>query len=154
MEGRTSSKPSWHPEDGDLVLYLDGESGWFRSLRVRVHLLRCKECLRRLGTMDAQMAILAEQGSEELDGIRRNLMAAMRAYEEGAPTVTFQVTPEVRKMLEEYVGVRMAAQVEERVHHSANTREAYDTVDRTLRLLMGGKAAASLRAKLLQEMAR
>lgn len=154
MEGRTSSKPSWHPDTGDLVLYLDGESGWLASLRVRVHLLRCRECLRKVGAMDAQMAALAEAGSGELAGIRQNLMAAMRAYEEGAPARTFQVTPEIRKMLEEYVGVRMAAQLEERVLHSSNTREAYDYVDRTLRLLMGGKAAASLRTKLLQEMPR
>lgn len=154
MEGRTSSKPSWHPHNGDLVLYLDGEFGWLRSLRVRVHLLRCKECLRRLGTLDAQMAALSEAGSEELDGIRRNLMAAIRAYEEDAPAAKFQVTPEIRKTLEEYVGVRMAAQLEERVLHSSNTREAYDSVDRTLRLLMGGKAAASLRSRLLQEMTR
>lgn len=154
MEGRTSSKPSWHPDNGDLVLYLDGESGWLASLRVRVHLVRCKECLRRLGTLDAQMSVLSEGGSEELNGIRRNLMAAMRAYEQGAPAVTFHVTPEIRKMLEEYVGVRMAAQLEERVQHSSNTREAYDYVDRTLRLLMGGRAAASLRSKLLQEMTR
>lgn len=154
MEGRTSSNPSWHPDNGDLVLYLDGASGWFASLRVRMHLLRCKACARRVGTLEEQMAAMAQMGSEELNGIRRNLMEAMIAYESGAPATGFQVTPEIRKLLEEYVGVRMAAQLSERVLHAPNARTAYEHVDRTLRLLMGGKAAASLRTRLLQELPR
>ena len=153
MEGRTTSNPSWHPDNGELVLYLDGESGWLVSLRVRMHLLRCKECVRRLGVMEEQMAAMVQVGNEELNGIRRNLVEAMLAYESGT-TTGFQVTPEIRQLLEEYVGVRMAAQLSERVVHSANARAAYEDVDRTLRLLMGGKAAASLRTKLLQELPR
>ena len=154
MEGQTGSRSSWHPGNGDLISHLDGELGWAVSLRVRIHLMRCKACVRRLGTMEEQMEALANVGKEELQGIRQNLMEAMRAFESGSGSMRFEVTPEIRKLLEEYVGVRMAAQLTERVLQARDGRAAYDSVDRTLRLLMGGKAAASLRSRLLQEMPR
>lgn len=81
-------------------------------------------------------------------------MEAIRAYEQVEPALTFQPTPEMRRTLEEYLGGSMAAQFAERAATATDSRTAYDNVDRTLRLLLGGKAAASLKAKMLQGPAR
>ncbi len=155
MEGRKINKSLWHPDDGDLISYLDHELGWVASMRLRFHLLRCVDCQRRLGKMDEQLAALSRAASnEELRGIRRNLIEAIRSYELGQglkSSPVFQVTPDVRKTLEEYVGARMAAQLSERALHSPDPFEAYSNVDQTLRLLLGGKAAAGIKTRLLQE---
>ncbi|MBL8218033.1 MAG: hypothetical protein JNL62_02325, partial [Bryobacterales bacterium] len=79
---------------------------------------------------------------------------AIRAYEQVEPAFPFQPTPEMRRTLEEYLGGSMAAQFAERAATATDSRTAYGNVDRTLRLLLGGKAAASLKAKILQGPAR
>ena len=152
MDGQTNRKFSWHPSDGDLMSQLDGQSGWIASLRLRMHLRHCRGCAARLATMEEYFAPSSAGASElELNEIRRNLMQAIRSYERQEHSPVFPISAELRRTLEEYLGVRMAAQLAERTRNGADRSEAYDSVDRTLRLLLGGKAAASLKARLLQE---
>lgn len=152
MEGQTSKQLSWHPSDAALVSHLDGQSGWVESLRVRFHLRRCKECAGRWASIEKEVNTLSPSANEqELGHIRRNLMQAIRAYEQVEPKYAFHPAPELRKTLEAYVGSKMAAQLAERACNTSDSRAAYQHLDRTLRLLLGGKAAAGLRAKLLQE---
>jgi len=105
--------------------------------------------------MEKHLTALSLAASEqELRAIRRNLMQAIRAYEQVEPALPFQPTPEMRKTLEEYLGCRLAEQFTQPAGTATESRTAYHNVDRTLRLLLGGKAAASLKAKILQEPAR
>lgn len=155
MEGQKTKQVSWHPSEGDLVSYLDRHLGWAFSLRVSIHLRRCLGCARRRTAIEKHLGTLSVTASaQELSYIRSNLMQAIRAYEQAEPTLAFQPTPEMRKTLEEYLGCRMAEQFAQPAGNAPGSCTPYQNVDRTLRLLLGGKAAASLKAKLLQEQAR
>lgn len=150
MPNRDSGFPPQHPGDEELLSWLDGEMGWLHSVRVRLHLLRCKPCLRRLGTMEERLSSTPLATDEELAGIRANLIQAIRAYETQAPLAA-RLAPQLRGAIEEFLGARMSAQLSERALHAPNPQAAYADVDRTLRLLLGAKAADGLKAKFLPE---
>jgi hypothetical protein len=149
MANRTAQSHR-HPADEDLLAWLEGDLVWLNSLRVRLHLLRCKPCLRRLGMMEERLFSIAPVSGQELAGIRANLLQAMRAYE-NQPLLAGPFTTQLRGAIEEFLGARMSAQLSERILHASDPHAAYADVDRTFRLLLGAKAADGLKAKLLPE---
>lgn len=131
-----------HPDHGVLIAYLDGELNVFAALRIHLHLWCCPGCRRKRRELENQLAILrSEESREELNGIRERLFLAIEKYEaKQARGDVLALTPETLRVLQDYLGAGLAAQLAR--------RQSHEQVDDALRLLLGGKAAARLKTKL------